>query len=494
MLKKKRLAKGRKKDKMHSTSLNAPEEASHHESETEAFEVESENSEPMENSSGSAKRRHSTKHDGDDYSEQVDEGKAGYDPAAYTLLHELEVEWPSLSFDWLRSNYIPVSYPYEGYIVIGTQSAQGKANYLRTMKVENLHRTYEPPEENDPDEDWRRGKWVSDLLDEQEEDGDFDLDAELGLKEPATENLGYLEVGKSSINRIRTNPHSSLLAAWAGNVIYICDCKEDDRFALHQESSIECGKEDGWALHWSPLTNCNLTLVAGNEDGNVTFIPDVARSETRQTAVLEYSVQDIQLSPTEPSVFIAGGGDGNMSVFDTRSGMKPQLRWNSSHPSKVDVNAIAWNPTPSSGQFICTGSDDGVLKVWDLRSVSAHSSDAVVKEITGYHKSPLNAIQWCPGSESVCIACSDTETSIYDFSIERDFQEEMKMKSGKKSSSREYVEELQQLIPTEVLFEHGGLNYAKDVRFHPQIPGLIGITHFDGYQLFRPINWKSLYD
>ena len=438
------------------------------------------------------KRKHAEAEERDvfDIRRGADGEEMMYDPAAYSMLHDLAVEWPSLSFDWLRSEFVSVSYPLEAHMVIGTQSTSGKANYLRTMKVENLHRTYEFEDEEEADASWRRNDWVSDQLDEKSDDGEFDLDAELGLKDPATENLGYLEITAGSLNRVRANPHNALIAAWASSTLHVCESLPESNFDLRPVFHVKGGTADGWALHWSPLAAASQSLVAGNADGTIAFFEDATRRESARKTTAAYAVEDVQFSPTEANVFVAGGTGGQMEVFDTRDKLRAQIGWNASPAARSDVNAIAWNPIASSAQFVCTGQDDGALRVWDLRGVSKDPATAVVKEIRDYHGAPINAVQWCPGNESVCIACSDSEAAIYDFSVERDFQEELKMGAG----GGQWIEELQRRIPAEVLFEHGGLRHAKDVRFHPQIPGFLGVTHFDGYQLFRPINWKSFYD
>ena len=450
---------------------------------------------PRRTDAAKDKRRHAEveQHDVYDVRQNASGETMMYDPAAYAMLHDLTVEWPSLSFDWLRADYVPVSYPLEAYMAIGTQSTSGKANYLRTMKIENLHRTYEFDDEEDADNAWRKSEWVGDQLDEKSDDGDFDLDAELGLKEPAVENLGHLEIKSGSLNRIRASPHNALIAVWASSALHICESLSEKKYELREVFSMSGGRSDGWALHWSPLATSSQSLVAGNSDGTLMLFSDAAAKDSARKTKVAYSVEDLQFSPTEENVFIAGGSNGQLEVFDTRDALRAQISWNASPDAKSDVNAIAWNPVASSAQFVATGQDSGTLKVWDLRNLSSDPAGAVVKQITGYHTSPINAIQWCPGNESVCIACSDAEASIYDFSVERDFQEERKMNPGAKGQSSTWLEELQRRIPTEVLFEHGGLRYAKDIRFHPQIEGFIGVTHFDGYQLWRPINWKSLY-
>lgn len=77
------------------------------------------------------------------------------------------------------------------------------------------------------------------------------------------------------------------------------------------------------------------------------------------------SVEDIQWSPTEATVFASCSADQHICIWDTREQTKPMLRVRA-HAS--DVNVIGWNPLTS--YMLASGAEDGSLRVWDLRELS----------------------------------------------------------------------------------------------------------------------------
>ena len=53
-----------------------------------------------------------------------------------------------------------------------------------------------------------------------------------------------------------------------------------------------------------------------------------------------------------------------------------------------DVNVIDWNP---SDPFIISGGDDGIIKVWDLRSFGGISDPVATFK---HHTSPVTSLEW----------------------------------------------------------------------------------------------------
>lgn len=88
------------------------------------------------------------------------------------------------------------------------------------------------------------------------------------------------------------------------------------------------------------------------------------------------SVEDLQWSPTETTVFASCSVDRSIRIWDSRDSSKSQLEVAAAHPT--DVNVISWNRQTT--YTLASGGDDGGLRVWDLRHLSTS-----VANLT-YHK------------------------------------------------------------------------------------------------------------
>ena len=74
------------------------------------------------------------------------------------------------------------------------------------------------------------------------------------------------------------------------------------------------------------------------------------------------SVEDVQWSPTEPTVLASCGADHAVRIWDIREPTRPMI---SVAAHECDVNVISWNRLVS--YLMVSGADDGSFKVWDLR-------------------------------------------------------------------------------------------------------------------------------
>uniref|UniRef100_A0A7S3GL21 Histone-binding protein RBBP4-like N-terminal domain-containing protein n=1 Tax=Palpitomonas bilix TaxID=652834 RepID=A0A7S3GL21_9EUKA len=75
---------------------------------------------------------------------------------AYEMLHRLNVDWPCLSFDYLRDTLgvNRVKFPLTFYFVAGTMAERNKDNKVQLVKVSNLCRTrYDDDEFAEVDEE-----------------------------------------------------------------------------------------------------------------------------------------------------------------------------------------------------------------------------------------------------------------------------------------------------------------------------------------------------
>jgi ribosome assembly protein RRB1 len=130
------------------------------------------------------------------------------------------------------------------------------------------------------------------------------------------------------------------------------------------------GRHEGYALDWagggageglrllSGDVASKIYLTTSTESGFVTS-PNAFSSHTS-------SVEDLQWSPSERTVFASCSADRSIKVWDVRQkGRKHAVGVESAH--EQDVNVISWNKAGAE-YLLVSGGDEGALKVWDLRN------------------------------------------------------------------------------------------------------------------------------
>merc|ERR1712157_227029 len=154
----------------------------------------------------------------------------------------------------------------------------------------------------------------------------------------------------------------------------------------------------------------------------------------------EYSVEDIQWSPTESTVLCSAECHGAINVYDVRCKGKSMLHC-LVHHNYSDVNVIAWNQKVTN--LLASGSDDGVFSVWDLRSFE--------QPLARFQpcKKPITSIEWHPTDESMILVSDEDVTYVYDLSVEVDHDEPP-----------------DDNIPPQMLFMHCGNTFTKEVHWH----------------------------
>jgi ribosome assembly protein RRB1 len=255
------------------------------------------------------------------------------DNSAYEMLHTMNVEWPSLSFDVLRDHLGSGrdKLPATMYLVSGSQAQEARDNRIYIMKMSNLHRT-----KNDDDE-----------MDEDSDD-DEDLDENPILEHKSVPHYG-------GINRIRAMPSmdSHVVATWSEmGKIHIWDLSahvaalDAPGMTVPKEvkplyTNHKHNKREGFAMDWSPTVAGRL--LTGDMNKRIYYTHRTNNGfETDDQPFLGHtdSVEDIQWSPSEQSVFASSSVDRTIKIWDLRAKKKPQLSI-MAHDS--DVNVISWN-------------------------------------------------------------------------------------------------------------------------------------------------------
>lgn len=394
------------------------------------------------------------------------------DPTVYEMLHNVNVPWPCLTLDIMPDSLGNErrTYPASLYVATATQAQKAKDNELITMKLSSLAKTLVKEEDDNEDDD-----------DDEEEDSDPVMVSE-------TVPL------KSTTNRLRVSPHASqtgeyLTAALQENgevLIYdlLPQYKAFDtpgymipKGAKRPIHTIRAhGNVEGYGLDWSPLINTGALLL-GDCLGRIHLTNRTTSSwVTDKTPFFasQSSIEDIQWSTNENTVFATGGCDGYVRIWDTRSKKhKPVI---SVEASKTDVNVISWSTKIS--HLLASGHDDGTWGVWDLRSFNGKDKPSPVAHYD-FHKAPVTSISFNPLDESIiAVSSEDNTVTLWDLAVEADDEEI--------SQQRKEAQELHD-IPPQLLFVHWQ-RHVKDVRWHSQIPGCLVSTGGDGLNVWKTIS------
>ena len=127
---------------------------------------------------------------------------------------------------------------------------------------------------------------------------------------------------------------------------------------LHRHST------EGYALDWS--SHVPGQLASGDCNSNIhVWQPTPAAKWTISAPYQGHtqSIEDLQWSPTEASVFASCSVDHTIRIWDTRERSRSMLNVNA---SDTDVNVLSWNKMTS--YILASGDDKGILRVWDLRN------------------------------------------------------------------------------------------------------------------------------
>jgi len=227
-----------------------------------------------------------------------------------------------------------------------------------------------------------------DFLDESDEDDDDDnaddLDEDAVLESRPVPHPG-------GVNRVRAQPMPSFpsvsqpyyVATWAETgKIHIWDVRpliesldvpgysyDKTRFGKPVFTVESHGKAEGFAMDWAASGPSSLRLLTGDINSKIyltTTTPTGFNSLSQPFVSHTSSVEDIQWSPSEPTVFTSCSADRTIQIWDVRTkGRKSVAGIAPAHES--DVNVISWNRLTS--YLLVSGGDEGGIKAWDLRSI-----------------------------------------------------------------------------------------------------------------------------
>lgn len=375
---------------------------------------------------------------------------------------------PCLSFDVVRDGDGEgrEQFPLSMILCAGTQADTALSNRLIVMRMHNLHETDKDKNENENSDE---------ESDEDEEDED---------KKPQLELAMMPHYG--GINRVRVTQQGgqTFAALWSEKgQVEIFDLRTQLE-AVHSSAAMSAfikqqreatplfsfsgHMSEGFAIDWSPKVPGRL--VSGDCKKNIhVWEPQEGgtwKVDQRPFSSHSKSVEDLQWSTTEATVFASCSVDQSIRIWDIRAPPNSMLSANEAHSS--DINVISWNRTEP---FILSGGDDGLLKVWDLRQFQSGHPVASFKQ----HSAPVTSVEWNPIDSSVFAASgADDVVSQWDLSVES-------------CDVGEPADGLKQL-PPQLLFLHQGQKEVKELHWHPQIPGVLISTALSGFNIFRTIS------
>jgi ribosome assembly protein RRB1 len=193
------------------------------------------------------------------------------------------------------------------------------------------------------------------------------------------------------------------------------------------------------------------------------------------------SIEDLQWSPSEATVFASCSADQSVQIWDVRSkGRKSVASIDAAHES--DVNVISWNKM--SSYLLLSGGDEGAIKTWDLRNIKKKGTsapDPTPVASFSWHNAPITSIEWHPTEDSIFAASgADDQVTLWDLGVEPDDDETGATMDETPEGGRE--------VPPQLLFVHQGQKDVKEVHWHPQIPGAVISTALDGFNIFKTIS------
>jgi ribosome assembly protein RRB1 len=455
--------------------------------------------------------------------------KLEMDPTAYKLHHALTPEWPSLSLDFVRDNLgvrSNTKFPHSILCAVGTQADRPADNRVTIMKLSDLGRIHAETEDDILGEEYDPNNGDDDDDDSDDDDNDSDVidDADL---DPVVEHFSIKHYG--GVNRIRSMPQNpNVVATWSDagkvNLFHIqsilqrfdasagiggsadasgaggnhnnkappLDIPSKPHFSYAKHNT------EGFALDWSPCEagqlatgDCHggIHLWSPRPDGTYAIskaYDDASRKsgnsdDSHAMLASSTSVEDLQWSPTERTVLASAECGGYVRIYDSRAPNRAMLS-HQIHDNHSDVNVLSWNRLVSN--LLATGSDDGVLSVWDLRhfaSASTSSNKPKPNPLARFtpHTTPITSVEWHPTDESMLVVTDDRGAYVYDLSVEEDDTIDAEDEDGAATGPA---------LPPQLLFVHCGSEQFKEAHWHPQIPSMIMTTALSGYSVFIPSN------
>ncbi|XP_065912386.1 glutamate-rich WD repeat-containing protein 1-like [Dysidea avara] len=388
-----------------------------------------------------------------------------HEASAYLMYHQAQLGAPCLSFDIVRDTLGDgrTDFPMTTFVVAGTQAATSRQDHVILVKMSQLTKTHKEDSQHDSDDD----SSDSDIVDDEDE--------------PVLDTVNVIHDG--AVNRLRVAPLKErlLVATWSTKgCVHIWDMSVHMTSLSHPSAaatnysvkglseaplfSFRGHQDEGFALDWSSSGE----LLSGDCRGYIhLWKPQQSKTwqvDQRPFTAHSQSVEDIQWSPNEATVFASCSVDKTIRIWDVRA--KPSKACMlTTQAHQTDINVISWN---KSLPLIVSGGDDGIIKIWDLREFQKGDPVSTFKQ----HTAPITTLEWHYTDSTVfASAGEDNQLIQWDIAVEKDD-----------------ITEEEEGIPPQLLFVHQGQKEIKELHWHPQIPGVLISTALTGFDVFRTIS------
>ena len=373
-------------------------------------------------------------------------------PYLYDLMVTHELEWPSLTCEWLPT-LVKLNKFTMHKLLLGTHTAEGEMNQLVLTQVyfPNDGATAEGGEGKVHRVPGMHGGGYGGMR--------CKLKPEVAINHPG------------EVHRARVMPHNSLVVATktvTEDVLVFHIGKHPsvprDRTTCKPQLVLKGHSKSGYGLAWNPSRRGEL--LSGSDDGRLCLWNVAAElprtSYDRATELLPAAtfeahtdvVNDVAWHKIHAALCGSVGDDGRALVWDTRAADRRQPALRVDHAHRGGAMCIDFN---HHNEFLlATGGKDGAVKLWDLRCMR---EGRAIHEVEGCHQDAIYALKWSPHYESTLASGSaDRRVNVYNFA---NMDRAMDGDDGK-------------VGPPELQFVHGGhIQGISDFSWNRNEPGTI---------------------
>ena len=140
-------------------------------------------------------------------------------------------------------------------------------------------------------------------------------------------------------------------------------------------------------------------LATGGDDGTVRIWDTRTGQQQHELTGHTGGVNAVAYAPDGATLATGGPYDGTVRIWDTRTGQ--QQHELGGHTRRV--NAVAYAP---DGATLATGGDDGIVRIWDMRTGQQHE--------LGGHTRRVNAVAYAPNGAALATGGDDGTVRIWD--------------------------------------------------------------------------------